>query len=179
MKTLLIILIAFFSVTLSQAQGTAPESLKQEMKKLGYMTGKWKGEATIRQQDGSVLKISQEEIIQYKLEGTVILIEGIGRNPEVGDAIVFNALAIVSYNPNTKSFAFKSHVLDGNQTDAYFKIIKDYNFEWGFDTPNKAKIKYTIVLNPSAKTWVEKGEYSPDETTWYPFMDMNLIKVSE
>lgn len=73
----------------------------------------------------------------------------------------------------------KSHIMDGNQTEAYFKVISENNFEWGFETPTKAKIKYTIVLNPQDKSWVEKGEYSPDGNTWYPFLDMNLKKISE
>lgn len=177
MKQVLLILISFLGLNFAQAQGTAPENLKQEMKKLSYMTGKWSGEASMRQQNGTVLKVNQEENIQYKLDGTILLVEGTGRNAE--GAIVFNAIAVISYNQYTKVFAMKSHVQDGNQTDAYFNIISENNFEWGFETPTKAKIKYTIVLNPQAKTWVEKGEYSPDGNTWYPFMDMNLKKVSE
>ena len=67
-------------------------------------------------------------------------------------AVVFNALALISYNQYSKSFAMKSHVMDGNQTDAYFKILSENNFEWGFETPAKAKIKYTIM--PVSKTTI-------------------------
>jgi len=177
MKSLIIILTYLLGLTNVRAQGTAAENLKVEMKKLAYMAGKWSGEASMRQQNGTILKVNQEEIIQYKLDETVLLIEGTGRNNEA--AVVFNALALISYNQYSKSFAMKSHVMDGNQTDAYFKILSENNFEWGFETPAKAKIKYTIVLNTQEKSWAEKGEYSPDGTTWYPFMEMNLKKVSE
>lgn len=179
MKTLFVILIALAGVTISHAQGTASEEHLKEMKKLAYMEGKWSGEASMRQQNGTVLKVNQEENIQYKLDGTVLLVEGTGRSQDAGNAIVFNALAIVSYNPHTKTFSMKSHVLDGNQTDAYFKILSDNNFEWGFETPTKAKIKYTIVLDPQANTWNEKGSYSPDGSMWYPFLEMNLKKENK
>ncbi|MBX2966224.1 MAG: hypothetical protein KF845_08780 [Cyclobacteriaceae bacterium] len=169
-------LVSLLGLTLAKAQGTAPENLKQEMQKLAYMAGKWKGEASIRQQNGTLLNINQEEDIQYKLDGTVLLIEGTGRNPE-NNAVVFNALAVVSYNQYTKEFKMKSHVMDGNSTEAYFKIIEENHVEWGFETPQKAKIRYNIVLKPENKSWVEKGEYSPDGNTWYPFMEMKLTKL--
>ncbi|MCK6617414.1 MAG: DUF1579 domain-containing protein [Cyclobacteriaceae bacterium] len=176
MKSLIIIVITFLGNVLAQAQGTAPESLKQEMQKLDYMAGKWKGEASMRQPNGTLLKVNQEEDIQFKLDGTILLIEGTGRNPEEGK-VSFNALAIISYDLQKKEFQMKSHVMNGNQTNAYFKIVKENHFEWGFDTPQKAKIRYNIILNPSDKSWIEKGEYSPDGNNWFPFIEMNLTKL--
>lgn len=174
MKTMLIILLTFVGLRLASAQGTAPEILKSEMQKLAYMVGTWKGEASMRQPNGSVLKVNQEEDIQFKLDGTILMVEGTGRNEE--SKIVFNALGIISYNPDTHSFGMKSHVMDGKQTDAYFTIHKENNFEWGFTIANNAKIRYFITLNSQENSWKEKGEYSPDGNSWYPFMEMNLIK---
>jgi hypothetical protein len=56
--------------------------------------------------------------------------------------------------------------------------VEDNHFEWGFDAANNAKIRYDIKLNPADKSWVEKGEYSPDGKTWYPFIDMKLTKLN-
>jgi hypothetical protein len=180
MKQLMIIIIAIAGLQVSSTfgQGEAPEELKKEMQKLSYMAGKWKGEASIRQPDGSVMKVNQEEDIQYKLDGTILLVEGTGRNP-VNNNISFNALAVVSYNPYSKSFGMKSHIMDGRQTEAYFKVLGENHFEWGFETPDKAKIKYDLVLNPQQNTWIEKGEYSPDGNTWFPFMEMKLKKITQ
>lgn len=177
MKNLTFILITFLGQTIGSvlAQSPAPENHKQEMQKLAYMAGKWKGEASMNQPGGTVVKVSQEEDIHYKLDGTILLVEGTGRDAE--GKVVFNALGIVSYNPDTNTFGMKSHVLDGKQTEAYFKVLKENNFEWGFSIANNARIRYNIVLNPQEKSWVEKGEYSPDGNTWYPFMEMNLKKL--
>ncbi len=178
MKNLVLILVTLIGQHVGHvmAQGTAPEGHKLEMQKLAYMAGQWKGEANIRQQNGSLLKVNQEEDIRFKLDGTILLIEGTGRNP-LDNKITFNALAIVSYNPHTKEYKLKSHVMDGNQTEAYFKVLEENHFEWGFETPTKAKIRYDIVLDPNQKTWVEKGEYSPDGNQWFPFIDMLLKKL--
>jgi hypothetical protein len=179
MKTILIIAAALFGLSLSniKAQSPAPEVVKQEMQKLAYMAGRWQGEALIKRGNTPPEKVLQEENIQFKLDGTALLIEGIGRSPMTGNRVVFNALAVVSYNQHTKQFGLKSYTMEGNQTEAYFTVVKDNHFEWGFETPAKAKIRYTIVLDPQQKSWIEKGDYSPDGSTWYPFIEMSLKKV--
>jgi len=173
---LCIMLLLGISFAMAQAPNNS-EAIKQEMKKIAYMAGRWSGEATMRRGNTPPIKVLQEENIQVKLDGTILLIEGTGRSMEEGNAIVFNALAIVSYNFYTKQFGLKSHTMEGAQTEAYFKVLEENHFEWGFETPQKAKIKYDIVLNPQTKTWVEKGEYSQDGTAWYPFMEMKLSKL--
>lgn len=178
MKSLILIALIMLGMKCAKAQGTAPESLKQELQKLSYMTGKWKGEASMRQPNGTLLKVNQEEEIQFKLDGTILVIEGTGRNPEDGK-VLFNALAIVSFDQQKKEFKMKSHVMNGNQTDAYFKIQEENHFEWGFDLPNNSKVRYNIKLNPDAKSWIEKGEYSPDGNMWYPYIEMNLTKLEK
>ena len=176
MKSLIIIALTMLGLVCAKAQGTAPESLKQEMQKLAYMAGKWKGEASMRQPNGTLLKVNQEEDIQLKLDGTILVIEGTGRNPEDGK-VSFNAYAIVSYDQQKKELKLRSHVMNGNQTEAYFKILEENHFEWGFDLPNNAKIKYDIKLNPTDKSWVENGQYSPDGNIWYPYIEMKLKKL--
>lgn len=182
MKNLFTTCALLFGLALGhpQAQGLAkaPDALKQEMQKLSYFVGKWKGEAVARQRDGSTTKVIQEENIEYRLDNTLLLIEGTGRNPENLNEITFNALAVVSYDEAAKEFRFRSHLRDGKQTDAYFKALGDNHFEWGFDIPGNAKMRYDIKLDPKAKTWLETGEYSPDGTTWYKFIELKLTKLN-
>ena len=179
MKPLMLLCTIVISLTFSRAlaQAPAPEAVKQEMKKIAYMAGRWKGEANVRQRNNVTVKVLQEENIQFKLDGIALLIEGTGRSTEAGNPIVFSSLAIVSYNQYTKEFQLRSHILDGNQTDAYFKIVTENHFEWGFETPQKGKVRFDIVLDPKTKSWIEKGEYSPDGTTWYTTIEMKLTKL--
>ena len=59
----------------------------------------------------------------------------------------------------------------------YFNMVADNQYTWGFDVPT-GKIKYSITLSPQAKTWYEKGEFLPDGTQWFPFLEMNLTKLN-
>jgi hypothetical protein len=84
----------FATVNLLFAQGPPDFSAecKQELKKLNSFVGNWKGEATYMRGPGSEVSINQEEKIEYKLDGTVLLIEGTGR--DVAGNIVFNAMGL-------------------------------------------------------------------------------------
>ena len=181
MKNLLLICAIFFGLAIGQTHaqglGKASDALKQEMQKLSYLAGKWKGEAIAKQRSGPDTKIMQEENIQFKLDNTLLLIEGTGRNPSNASEIVFNALAFVNYDETTKEFNMRSHLKDGSKTDAYFKVLGENHFEWGFDIQNNAKMRYDIKLNPKDKSWYEIGEYSPDDVTWYPFIELKLTKL--
>lgn len=182
MKNLFITCALFLGLAIghthAQGIGKASDVLKQEMQKLAYFAGKWKGEASARQRDGSTTKVTQEENIEFRLDNTVLLIEGTGRNPENLSEITFNALAVVSYDETTKEFKLRSHLRDGKKTDAYFKVLADNHFEWGFDIPGNAKMRYDIKLDPKTKSWLEIGEYSPDGTTWYKFIELKLTKLN-
>jgi hypothetical protein len=158
--------------------GKASDALKAEMQKLSYLAGNWKGEAVARQRNGPDTKIAQEENIQFRLDNTLLLIEGTGRNPLNASEIVFNALAFVNYDEGAKEFKMRSHLKDGSKTDAYFKVLGENHFEWGFDIQNNAKMRYDIKLNPKDKSWYETGEYSPDGITWYPFIELKLTKLN-
>ncbi len=148
---------------------------KEQMNVLSYFTGKWKGDATITQQGGVTVQVAQEETIELKLDSLILQFEGIGRTKTNLNKISFHALAFVSYNAMKKNYEMKSYLMDGKQTDAYFKVIEKNKFDWGFDVPG-GKIVYHITLDPIAKKWYEKGEFSPDGSKWYPFFDMTLTK---
>ncbi|HEX5168988.1 MAG TPA: hypothetical protein VFW11_07425 [Cyclobacteriaceae bacterium] len=150
---------------------------QEEMKKVAYLSGHWKGEAVYQRGAGSPITVMQEEKVEFKLDGTVLLIEGTGRN--ANEEIVFNALALLNYHPIDKTFKFKSYLKEGHSTDPYFIILGQNKFEWGFDIHGGGKTKYTITLDPSQQSWNEKGEYSQDGNTWFPFIELKLKKIEE
>lgn len=146
---------------------------KSEMQKLSYLAGDWKGEATVKNPNGTIT-LMQTEHIEWKLDGMVLSIEGIGREQ---DKITFHALAVVNFDPADQQLKFKSFLKEGSSTNAYFKVLQENKFEWGFDIPSGGKSRYTITLDPSKKTWYEAGEYSRDGNTWFRFIELNLIKL--
>ena len=67
------------------------------MKKLAFLIGKWAGEARVLRGPGEPVVLAQTEEAQYKLDGLVLLIEGVGRTDAHGKPAL-QALGIVSYD---------------------------------------------------------------------------------
>jgi hypothetical protein len=175
MKNVVILLACFTGLSIGKSMAQPASKVAQDLLKLlAYWAGVWKGEASIRRGPGEPIKVNQQEPIEYRLEGTILLVEGIGRSPEDGST-TFNALAIINFDETSNQFKMKSYLREGRSTDAWFKVIEDNKFEWGFDVPS-GKIKYSITMDTVKGTWNEKGFFSQDGTNWMPFMEMNLTK---
>ena len=100
-SSLVAFLLTITSASFAQAPPDYSVACKEELAKLSYLAGHWKGEATVRQGQGAEIVISQEEKITYELDGTLLRIEGVGRD-SYGN-VVFNALGLVNYDaPNKK-----------------------------------------------------------------------------
>ncbi len=152
------------------------KTAREKMKKLNLMAGRWKGEATVSQRGGAPIKVTQEENIKWELDSLVLTFEGTGRKQDDPTKVSFHAFAIVNFNITTQEYNMRSFLMDGKQTDAYFKEVGENKFDWGFDVPG-GKVIYHITLDPVNKKWNEKGEFSPDGTQFYPFFEMNLNKL--
>lgn len=175
-NTLLTFFLTLISMLHSMAQAPdLSDSCIVEMKKLYYLVGDWKGEVIYRTPQGQELRLLQEEHIELKLQGLVITIDGRGLKQDE-DEIVFQSFAILHFDPFAQQFRFKSFLKEGYSVDAYFKVLEENKFEWGFDFPNRGKYRYTIMLDPSEKTWYETGEFSSDGNDWFMSLEMNLNK---
>jgi hypothetical protein len=173
--SLILLLLSLSRLSFAQGPPDYSALCKEEMKKLSYLAGIWKGEAKVRQGPGPELIIAQEEKIEYRLDGTLLAIEGTGRDAHGN--IVFNAMGLLNYDAPNKKFKFRSYMKDGRSADAYFTVLEENKYEWGFDIPSGGKSKYTITLDPKEKTWHEKGEYTGDGNNWFTFIDLMLKKV--
>ena len=96
------------------------------MKKLEFLVGNWKGQATVSR-GGPPIQITQSELVQFKQDGLLLLIEGEGRNAE--GKVVFGALATVNYDEATSTYRFQAHS-DGRFLDTELKVEKNA-FSWG------------------------------------------------
>lgn len=151
---------------------------KEKMKPFAYWAGHWQGEGSIQMGPGPQKKSKVDEHLEFKLDGTVMLIEGIGKSVEGNEnKVVHHALAVLSFDQATNQYKFNSYLIDGRSTQAWLIIVEEGKYQWGFDIPN-GKIKYSITVSTSEKTWNEIGEISHDNgATWMKFFEMNLKKV--
>ncbi len=160
----------------AQAPGVAAQV--EAMKKIGWMAGDWEGEAkydTGRGGEGAWMTIRQSEVVRMKLAGRVMLVEGTGRAKGQGgeERVVFEALATVSYDPESKQYKMRAFGPEG-AVDPTFEV-GEKSIVWGFTT-RMGMSRYTIKVDEQGR-WVEVGERSGDEgKTWKKFVEMTLEK---
>jgi hypothetical protein len=163
---------------LAQQPGAAN---REAMKKLDFIAGKWKGEATVSQGPKTSFMITQTEDVAYKLDGVVLTVEGVGRGKAPGkdaDGILFHAFGVMSYDAEAKKYKVKAYRREGQSVDAEL-TLKDKGFVWGFKEATRGvEVKYTMTLTPKDE-WHEIGEYTLDGKTWTKFIEMTLTRVKE
>ncbi len=163
--TLTIITLLFFGKVF--AQDVQSDSIsKAKVSQLEFLVGNWKGTGWMMDKDGKKREFDQTEKIQFKLDSTAILIEGMGK---VNGKIIHNAMAIISYNKNEGGFSFHSYLQNGSNNK--FKAeIKDGKFYW---FPNE-NTRFIIWINENNQ-WYERGEYNQGGN-WVQFFEMTLDK---
>ncbi len=150
-----------------------------EMRKLDWWIGEWKGEASITMGPGKTEHALQTERVQARAGGRVLMIEGLGkRKLEDGTAgdVVHDAFAVVSWNEKTKSYDFDAWTARDGHVKAWLEAGDDHSAKWGFDTPQGGKIRYTIRLTDAGE-WHEVGEFFRGGDQWIKFFDMTLAKA--
>ncbi|HEX7707642.1 MAG TPA: hypothetical protein VF701_14390 [Thermoanaerobaculia bacterium] len=162
--------IALLLVTISAAAGP-----NEEMRKLDFLIGEWEGEATVRM-GGQTHHVLQFEKVQSKLDGKVLLIEGLGRQKgEDGAAgeVVHNAMAVVSWDESRKLHRFATWLSNREGGEMTLRVTGKNEAVW--QTPD-GRMRYTIRLDDEGR-WYETGEFTRDGEKWEPFIEMLLSKV--
>ncbi|MDQ8197411.1 hypothetical protein QEH56_04590 [Pelagicoccus enzymogenes] len=182
MKSKLAQFLAFISLTsslgLATLQAQMPDvkaPVQAAMQELSIMVGDWEGTSWTMSPDGTRQNAAVRESIQWKLDETVLLIEG--RGTDENDQKVHHALATLCFDPLTRNYKFDTHTFQGLNTQASFEVLEaNAKFRWGYEIPG-GQIRFTITFTENGHRWHEKGEFSPDGERWFPTMEMNLQKA--
>ncbi len=168
----LILVAVFLMETRSQPE---PQEMKNSMQKLEFLVGHWKGEGWKLNRDGTKQHFRQTEDVQWKLDGAVLLVEGIGRsagNDNSGE-IVHQALGVISYD-QSGGYQFNAFLANGRSSHSQATLMEKGKFIWTISPPHGGTIRYTLkIING---TWHEIGEYSRNGNNWSQFLEMNLKK---
>ncbi|HKQ37776.1 MAG TPA: hypothetical protein VJ063_06835 [Verrucomicrobiae bacterium] len=143
-----------------------------EMKKLDWFVGRWKGAGWIQMGPKGRHEFIQTETIESKLDGLVLVIEGLGKSKEDGST-VHTALAVVSYDHRANKFRWHAFTPEG-QMETEAKVGKD-SLQWSLKIPQRGQMRYTITRNEKGE-WFEIGEMSQEDQTWRKFFEMTLQK---
>ncbi|HLT73547.1 MAG TPA: hypothetical protein VKZ68_00635 [Ohtaekwangia sp.] len=160
------------------AQTAAPKT-DSPMDVFRAWEGHWQGEGSIQRGPRQPEKSFVNEYITRKLNGTIVVVEGIGTKTGITsnkDTVVHHAFGVINFDQASNTYKFQTYLADGRTSSAWFNVEGAGKYQWGFDVPN-GKIRYTITIDTEKKTWFEIGEFTTDGNRWMKFFEMNLKKV--
>ncbi|MCU1242850.1 MAG: hypothetical protein JWO71_3576 [Candidatus Acidoferrum typicum] len=131
------------------------EAQRAAMKKVDFLVGTWTGDALITRGPGEKTELLQTEEAGYKLDGLILVIEGIGRTKSDGVPIL-QALGIISYDDESKIYRMRAFN-DGRFLETEITLFEQGNgMTWGFMF-GEIKTKSVLRINENGD-WTELHE---------------------
>ena len=133
------------------------EAQREAMKKLGFLVGKWAGEARLLRGPAESVELLQTEEAKYKLDGLILVIEGIGRTKSGGQPLL-QAFGIISYDDESETYRLRAFN-DGRFLETQTKLLEEgKGMTWGFAM---GEIRTNSVLRINERgEWTELAEIS-------------------
>jgi hypothetical protein len=149
------------------------EAQRAALKKLDFLVGKWSGEARVSRGPGEPLELIQTEEAQYKLDGLILVIEGIGKTKTDGKAAL-QALGIVSYDDEGGTYRMRAYN-DGRYLETDLKLSENgKGITWGFALGD---IKTSSILRMNEKDeWTELTEIAIGSQPARKFMELTVSR---
>jgi hypothetical protein len=131
------------------------EAQRAAMKKLSFLVGEWAGEAHVLRGPGEPMELIQTEKAQYKLDGLLLMIEGVGRTKSGGEAAL-QALGVISYDDESQTYHMRAFN-DGRFLETEVRIpAGGQSLTWGF-TLGEISTKSVLRIDDSG-AWTELHE---------------------
>ncbi len=151
------------------------EAQRSAMAKLGFLVGEWSGEASVLRGPGQFVELAQTESAQFKLDGLVLMIEGVGRSKADGK-LVLQALGLISFDDEIRAFRMRAFN-DGRWLESEVKLADGANsISWGF-TLGDFKTKTVMRINEDGE-WTELGELTIGDRAPQKMMDLKVRRTS-
>jgi hypothetical protein len=169
-------LLALLVAAAVQQPPRAPDvnAQRQAMKKLGFLIGEWAGEGRMLRASGEWIEFNQTEHAEYKLDGLLLVIEGVGRAKTDGQPLL-QAYGIASYDDAAGTYHMRAFN-DGRwlETDT---VLADNGKEltWGF-TVGDIRTKSILRLT-NAGEWTESHEITMGTQPAKKFMELTVKRV--
>ena len=127
------------------------EAQRTALKKRSFLIGEWSGEASAARGPGIVVELSQTEVAEFKLDGLVLMIEGVGRTKSDGK-LALQALGLITFDDSTETYRMCAYN-DGRWLETEVKLLDDgKGLSWGFAL-GEISTKSVLRIN-------EKGEWT-------------------
>ena len=151
------------------------EAQRAAMKKLGFLVGEWSGEASALRGPGQFAELTQTESAQFKLDGLVLVIEGVGRTKADGK-LSLQALGLISFDDETGTYRMRAFN-DGRWLETEVKLADGGNsISWGLAL---GEFKTTTVLRITENgEWTEHGELVIGDRPPQKMMELKVRRSS-
>ncbi|MCB0564277.1 MAG: DUF1579 family protein [Phaeodactylibacter sp.] len=169
---LFLMALALLFFTIADAQQEMPPAngpLKEALQALHAMPGDWEGDGWMFTPQRERVTFRQTERIRYKLDSTVLLIEGKGTSE---GKTVHDALAVLSYEPEARHYWMRSYLANGRTGQYKAQFNADGMLEWEIPVPGR-KILYIIDLHEEGE-WHEEGFMLLEDGQRFQFFEMHL-----
>jgi hypothetical protein len=151
------------------------EVQRAAMKKLGFLVGEWSGEASVLRGPGQFVELVQTESAQFKLDGLVLVIEGVGRTKGDGK-LVLQALGLISFDDETETYKMRAFN-DGRWLETEVKLVDGSNsISWGFAL-GEFKTRTILSINENGE-WTELGQLVVGDRPPQKMMDLKVRRSS-
>jgi hypothetical protein len=150
------------------------EAQRAAMKKLNFLIGTWSGDASVLRAPGQFLELSQTEEAQFKLDGLVLMIEGVGRTKSDGK-LALQALGLISFDEESETYRMRAFN-DGRWLETEVRLDNAGNaITWGF-TLGEMKTNSIMRLNEKGE-WTEHTELTIGTRSPQKLMDLTVRRV--
>jgi hypothetical protein len=131
------------------------EAQRAAMKKISFLVGKWAGEARLLRGLAESVELLQTEEAHYKLDGLVLVIEGVGRTKSGGQPVL-QAFGIISYDDEGGTYRMRAFN-DGRFLETQVKLLEEgKGMTWGF-VFGEIRTNSMLRINESGE-WTELAE---------------------
>jgi hypothetical protein len=168
---LLLVMTMLGSAMAQSPQSPDVNAQRAAMKKLGFLVGRWSGEARILHGQGPAAELIQTEEAQYKLDGAILTIEGAGRSKADGK-LALQALGIISYDDQASVYRMRAYN-DGRWLETEIQLTEDGSgLTWGFAF---GEIRTNSILRINSKgEWTESTELTIGSQPPRKFMELTV-----
>ncbi|MGQ0560172.1 MAG: DUF1579 domain-containing protein [Sphingosinicella sp.] len=145
---------------------------REAIARLAIMDGVWRGPAW------SISPAGRHDIVQTErigpfLGGTVKVIEG--RGYAADGSVGFNALGVISYEPNGQTYSMNSWAL--SYAGSFPLRMTGDGYVWERPAGPGAVVRYTATI--AAGRWREVGEMIAGDAPPRQIFEMNLVRVGD
>src|SRR5882762_4011542 len=148
---------------------------RQAMKELDFLIGKWAGEARLLRAPTESVEWLQTEEAQYKLDGLIVVIEGIGRTKSGGQPLL-QAFGIISYDDESGTYRLRAFN-DGRFLESQMKLLEEgQGMTWGLAL---GEIRTNSILRINERgEWTEFAEISIGSQPSKRLLELTVRKQS-